>query len=293
MLTDVTVGWIGLGKMGRPMSKRLHDAGMRVLVNSRNQQTIHEVAAQGLMPQGSPREIAANADVVILTLFDSTSIKAVLEGERGVIAGLRRGSLVIDMGTTDVVATREFAATVAAVGGHDIDAPVSGGTRGAAEGTLTIMVGGDAADVQHAMPILARLGSHVTHVGPIGSGQVAKAVNQVIVGISIVAVAEAFTLAARAGIDLHQTREALQGGFADSRILREHGLRMIEGNYEPGGTMAVQRKDLDQALRLAKSLGIELPVTALCGERFNAAAAHGFDQLDQSAVYQFLQSAVS
>jgi 3-hydroxyisobutyrate dehydrogenase-like beta-hydroxyacid dehydrogenase len=292
MLKDLTVGWIGLGKVGRPMSQRIYNAGARVFVNSRNQAAVDEMVGYGLQSVTSPREAAENADLV-LTLFDAASIQAVLAGEEGIVAGLRRGGLVIDMGTTDVLATREFARTVAVVGGSYLDAPVSGGTRGAADGSLTIMVGGAPADVLHAMPILSVLGNRVTHVGPVGAGQVAKAANQVIVGLTIVAVAEAFALASRAGVDLLKTREAMQGGFADSRILREHGLRMIQENYAPGATIAVQRKDISQALSLAKSLGLELPMTALAVECFNTAADRGFDQLDQSAVFKLLESADS
>jgi len=254
MLKDLSVGWIGLGKMGRPMSQLICKAGARVFVNSRNLAAVDEMVGYGMQAVTSPRDAAKNAEVIVLTLFDAASIQAVLMGEKGIITGLRRGGLVIDMGTTDVVATREFARLVAAVGGSYLDAPVSGGTRGAADGSLTIMVGGASADVQRAMPILSVLGDHVTHVGPVGAGQVAKAANQVIVGLTIVAVAEAFALASRAGVDLLKTREALQGGFADSRILREHGLRMIQENYTPGARIAVQRKDMSQALSLAESL---------------------------------------
>jgi 3-hydroxyisobutyrate dehydrogenase-like beta-hydroxyacid dehydrogenase len=293
VLADLAVGWIGLGKMGRPMSQRLHRESARVYVNSRNRRAVDEMIALGLQGVASPREAAENANIIILTLFDSASIRAVFAGQDGIIAGIRSGSLVIDMGTTDVVATRDFAAMVAASGGRYLDAPVSGGTHGATEGTLTIMVGGNEADVQRAMPVFSVLGNRVTHVGPVGSGQVVKAANQVIVGLSIIAVAEAFALASRSGVDLLRTREALQGGFADSRILREHGLRMIHGNYVPGATIEVQRKDMNQALALAKSLGLELPMAALSAQCFDAAVNRGFGQLDQSAIFQLLQSTVS
>lgn len=290
MLSNLRVGWIGLGKMGRPMSHRIFKAGARVFVNTRNQAAVNEMVGHGMQSAASPRDVARNSDIIILTLFDACSIEAVLTGNDGIIAGFRRGSLVIDMGTTDVVATREFARMVTAVGGSYIDAPVSGGTRSAADGSLTVMVGGTSADVQRAMPLLSVLGDRVTHVGPVGTGQVAKTANQVIVGLTIVALAEAFALASRSGVDLLKTRDALQGGFADSRILREHGSRMIQENYAPGATIAVQRKDLNQALSLAKSLGLELPMTALAVERFNTAADRGFDQLDQSAVFKLTES---
>lgn len=291
MLKDLTVGWVGLGRMGKPMSLRLHKAGARVCVTSRNRAAVDEMVSHGLVSAESPREAARNADVVIMTVFDAASVSAVLEGNDGIIAGLREGALVIDMGTTEVTATRNFAQAVAKRGGAYLDAPVSGGVRGATEGTLTITVGGEAADLQRATPVLSVLGKNVTHMGPAGAGQATKAANQLIVGITIAAVAEAFALAASAGVDLAKVREALQGGFADSRILQEHGLRMIAGNYAPGGTIAAQRKDMRQALSLANSLDLNLPVSEVAAKRYNDAAEHGFDQLDHSAVFKLLEPA--
>jgi 3-hydroxyisobutyrate dehydrogenase-like beta-hydroxyacid dehydrogenase len=291
MLTDLTVGWVGLGRMGKPMSLRLHKAGARVCAASRTRSAVDEMVGHGLLGAQSPREAARNADVVIMTVFDAASVRAVLGGDDGIIAGLREGTLVVDMGTTEVAATRNFAQAVTERGGAYLDAPVSGGVRGAAEGTLTIMAGGEAADLQRAMPVFSILGKNVTHMGPAGAGQATKAANQLIVGITITAVAEAFALAAGAGVDLAKVREALQGGFADSRILQEHGLRMIAGNYAPGGTIAAQRKDLRQALSLAVSLDLNLPVSEATAKRFNDAAERGFDQLDHSAVFKLLEPA--
>jgi 3-hydroxyisobutyrate dehydrogenase-like beta-hydroxyacid dehydrogenase len=289
MLNDLIIGWVGLGRMGRPMSLRLHKAGATVFVTSRNRATVDEMVAHGLHSAESPRDAARNADVLIITVFDTSAVRSVLEGEQGVLAGLREGALVIDMGTTDIAATREFAQAVAARGGAYLDAPVSGGTRGAAEGTLTIMVGGEASHLQRAVPIFSTLGKNITHVGPAGAGQATKAANQLIVGVTLAAVAEAFALAARAGVDLGKARAALQGGFADSRILQEHGKRMIEGNHAPGGTIAAQRKDMRLVLSLANSLGLELPMTELAAKRFDAVAEHGFDQLDQSAIFKLFE----
>ena len=290
MLSDLAVGWVGLGKMGRLMSRRVHQAGAQVFVTSRNPAAVEEMVGEGLTRAASPRQVAENADIVVITTFDAASVQAVLQGKDGVIAGIHRPVLVIDMGTTAVGATREFARMVTATNGAYLDAPVSGGTRGAEEGSLTIMVGGEAGDLKRALPIFSVLGQHVTHVGPVGAGQVAKAANQVIVGLTIAAVAEALALVTEAGIDLKKTHQALQGGFADSRILREHGLRMIQRNFAPGATIAVQRKDMNQALSLAKSLGLEMPMTALAAGRFNAAADRGFDDLDQSAIFKLFES---
>ena len=291
MLKDMKVGWVGLGNMGRPMSLRLHQAGAQVFVTSRKRATVDKMISRGLRGAESPREAARHADVVIVTVFDAASVRSVLDGEEGILSGLRRRSLIIDMGTTDVDATREFARMVAAQDSAYLDAPVSGGVPGAAEGTLTIMVGGDESHLRRAMPIFSVLGKHVTHVGPVGAGQATKAANQVIVGLTIAAVAEAFGLAKRAGVELTKAMEALQGGFADSRVLREHGLRMIASNYAPGATIAVQRKDMRQALSLAKSFGLDMPLTELAAERFDEVAALGFDHLDQSSIFKLLEHA--
>ena len=288
MLKHINVGWVGLGNMGRPMSLRLHKAGAQVVVTSRNSATVEEMMRHGLRTAKSPREAASHAEIVVVTVFDAASVRAVLEGEEGILAGLRANTLIIDMGTTDVAATREFARMAAAQGIAYLDAPVSGGAPGAAEGTLTIMVGGDESDLERAQPIFSILGKHVTHVGPVGAGQATKAANQIIVGLTIAAVAEAFALALRSGVDLAKARQALQGGFADSRVLREHGARMIAGNYNPGARIAVQRKDMRQALSLAQSFGLELPLTELAAERFDEVAELGFDHLDQSSLFKLL-----
>src|SRR5271170_1841931 len=289
MLKHLTVGWVGLGNMGRPMSLRLHQAGAQVLVTSRNRASVDQMISRGLRGAENPRDAARNADVVIVTVFDAASVRSVLEGKDGILAGLRPGSLMIDMGTTDVAATREFARIAAARDIAYLDAPVSGGAPGAAEGTLTIMVGGEESHLERAMPIFSVLGKHVTHVGPVGAGQATKAANQVIVGLTIAAVAEAFGLATRAGVDLTKASEAFHGGFADSRVLREHGLRMIASNYAPGATIAVQRKDMRQALSLAQSFGLEMPLTELAAERFDEVANLGFDHLDQSSIFKLLK----
>ena len=285
----MNIGWVGLGNMGRPMSLRIHRAGAQVFVTSRNQASVEKMVSHGLRAAKNPREAARNADVLILTLFDAASVRDVLEGEDGVLAGLRPGSLLIDMGTTDVAATRGFADLAAKRDIAYLAAPVSGGARGAAEGTLTIMVGGEESHLQRAMPLFSILGTHITHVGPVGAGQATKAANQIIVGLTIAAVAEAFGLICRAGVDLSKASEALRGGFADSRVLREHGSRMIREDYAPGATIAVQCKDMHQALSLAKASGLEMPLTKLAAERFDEVANLGFHHLDQSSIFKLVK----
>ena len=246
-LSGQTIGIVGLGLMGRPMGRNLMAAGARLVVHNRSPGPVGEMAADGAVPADSPRAVAEAAETVIIMVADTAAVEAVISGADGVVAGVRPGSLVIDMGTTAFTATQEFARRVADAGGDYVDAPVSGGTVGAEAGALTIMAGGTEAAFQRAGPVFEVLGGRVTHVGGTGTGQVAKAANQVIVGLTIGAVAEALTLARRAGADPAKVRQALGGGFADSRILELHGQRMIDGDFRPGGRATIQRKDMAQA----------------------------------------------
>lgn len=283
-LNGQTIGFIGLGLMGKPMAQNLARAGATVVVHNRSQGAVEALVAEGMLAGGSPAGVAAKADTVIMMLSDTPAVEAVLLGADGVIDGLRPGTLVIDMGTTKVPRTRAFAEAVAEKGGQYVDAPVSGGTIGAENGTLTIMAGGDDAAFTRAQPILGVLGGRITHVGGVGTGQVAKAANQVIVGLNIGAVAEALTLARHAGADPARVREALSGGFADSRILDVHGQRMIDGAFKPGAKSTTQRKDMDQAIELATELGIDLPATRLSRDLYDKLIAAGGADLDHAAL---------
>ncbi len=284
-----TIGFIGLGLMGKPMALRLHEAGARLIINNRSQGVVRELAGLGMLPAVSPAAVAEQAGTVILMLPDTPTVEAVLLGDDGVVSGLKAGSVVIDMGTTKVMETRRFAEAVAEAGGDYVDAPVSGGTIGAESGTLTIMAGGGDAAMARVLPLFEILGKSTTHVGGIGAGQVAKAANQVIVGLNIGAVAEALTLARRAGVDPAKVRQALKGGFADSRILEVHGQRMVTGDFRPGGKCVTQRKDLSQALELARDLGFELPATRLCMELYDEVIAAGHGELDHAALIKVLE----
>lgn len=283
-LAGTVVGFIGLGLMGRPMSLNLLAAGARVIVHSRSPDPVQELAEAGAVPVSSPASVAAKADTVITMLPDTPAVETVLLGTGGVVEGLKPGSLVIDMGTTGVMATRDFASVIEKAGGAYVDAPVSGGTIGAGDGTLVIMAGGSGEAVARAEAIFGVLGSRATHVGAVGTGQVAKAANQVIVGLNIGAVAEALTLAAKAGADPAKVREALRGGFADSRILEVHGQRMVDGDFRPGGKVTTQFKDLTQALELAAELGFSLPATALNRDLYARLIEAGHGDLDHSAL---------
>lgn len=280
------VGVIGIGLMGAPMARRLLEAGIDLLVYNRTAAKARELVGDGERLSESPAKLAARADVVILVLADTAAVEQVLMGEDGMLGSLAPGSLVIDMGTTAVAATRAFADVVRDAGAEFVDAPVSGGVVGAEQGTLSIMAGGSEEAIERAMPLFELLGSRITRIGECGAGQIAKAANQVIVGLTIAAVSEGLALAAHAGADIGKVRDALSGGFAASRILDLHGRRMETGDFAPGGRCTTQRKDLAQALDLASQLGIELPVTGLARDLYDRLIADGGGDLDHAALYK-------
>lgn len=282
------IGWIGTGLMGAPMVANLLRAGFPVTVWNRTRAKVQPLLDQGAAWADSPAALAAGADVLMTSLTDGPAVGDVLV-RQGAAAALRQGALMIDLSSIAPAAAREHAALLAATGVAHLDAPVSGGTRGAAAASLAIMVGGAAADVERARPILAALG-RPTHVGPSGAGQIAKLANQVIVAVNINAVAEALTLAARAGADPAAVRAAITGGFADSRVLQEHGARMLAGDTRPGGTVRNQLKDLRTAIALAGESGVELPLLRAAQAQFQALADTLGDQLDHSAVYELLMT---
>ena len=285
LLDSMNIGFIGLGLMGKPMARNLKRAGAQVSVYNRSRQKVDEFAKEGFTPLACPAE-AAKSSVVICMVSDTAAVEEILFGENGIIKAAPADSLVIDMGTTEVGATRKFAIRLIEAGFHFVDAPVSGGEVGAIEGTLSIMVGASESDMQRVKPILDVLGKQVVHVGDVGSGQIAKAANQIIVGLTIGAVAEAFALARDGGADLDKVWQALSGGFADSRILQLHGRRMIEQNFVPGGTARTQHKDLSQALTFANSNATNLPSTELCRNLYEKLICQGDGQMDHSALFR-------
>jgi 3-hydroxyisobutyrate dehydrogenase-like beta-hydroxyacid dehydrogenase len=294
-LKDRKLGLVGLGRMGAPMVRNLLEAGAAVSVFNRTAATAERFVRDnpGAVLAASPAETVAAAEVTIVNVSDTPAVEALMTGPQGLLAGFARPAksprILIDMGTTAPAATRRFAEAVTEAGGAYLDAPVSGGVVGAEAGTLTIMVGGKDEDVVRARPVLERLGQRVTHVGPSGAGQVAKAANQMIVALTIGAVAEAFALARSAHVDLPRLREALLGGFAQSRILDLHGQRMIDGNFEPGGRIRLQRKDVQQALEVAAEAGLELPGTELNLTLWDEMIERGWGDLDHSALYKLYE----
>lgn len=285
-LQGQTIGFVGLGLMGKPMCRNLQDAGAELIVHNRSRGAMDELAGEGMTPAGAPRDVAARCEIVIINVTDTPAVEAVLFGAGGLIDGLRPGSLVIDMGTTGIDETRRFAQMIRQGGADYIDAPVSGGQVGAEAGNLSIMVGASTVAFAMARPIFDVLGERVTHVGDVGAGQVTKAANQVIVGLTIGAVAEGLALARAAGVDPARVRDALVGGFASSRILELHGRRMVDGDFAPGGRATVQLKDMRQALDLADGLDLELPATRLNRDLYERLVEAGLGDLDHSALYK-------
>jgi 2-hydroxy-3-oxopropionate reductase len=234
----------------------------------------------------TPAEVAEGSDIVILIVPDTPDVDAVLFGKDGAAAALAQGAILVDMSSISPLATKDFAEKVKALGADYVDAPVSGGETGARQGTLSIMVGGSGKAVAAVRPVLEILGKNITHVGEIGAGQTVKVANQIVVGLTIQAVSEAFLLARNAGVDLQVARDAMLGGFAQSRIMELHGQRMIDEAYEPGFKIALHRKDLNIALSSAVQLNVALPNTAGVVQTMNAAIAHGEGQNDHSAMFR-------
>ncbi len=288
-LDNYRIGFIGLGLMGRPMCLNLHRAGARLVIYNRSRAVVDNLIREAIEPADNPADVACRTEIVVLMVSDTPAVKQVLFGDNGLADGLRPGALVIDMGTTAVAATREYAARLAQTGVDFIDAPVSGGEIGARDGSLAIMAGGSEAAVKRAWPLFDILGKSTIHVGDVGAGQVAKAANQVIVGLNIGALAEALALAECAGVDPSKVRQALLGGFAASRILEVHGQRMIDSSFAPGGKVTTQHKDLSQALDLAASLGLSLPATHLNMTLYQRLIDKGEGGLDHSALIRLFR----
>lgn len=270
--------------MGKPMARNLLRAGYPVTVHNRSRPPVDELVAEGAADGGSPRGVAEQSEVVITMLPDTPDVEQVTFGPQGLVEGLRPGSVLVDMSTISPVATRSIAARLRERGVEMLDAPVSGGQRGAEEGTLSIMVGGDPQTFERVRPLFQALGKSVVHVGPVGAGQVCKACNQVVVALTLQAVAEALVLAERNGVDPARVRQALLGGFAGSRILEVHGQRMLEGNYQPGFRARLHHKDLRIALETGRSAGVPMLGTALVHELLGAVVARGWGDLDHSAL---------
>jgi 3-hydroxyisobutyrate dehydrogenase-like beta-hydroxyacid dehydrogenase len=277
------ISLLGTGLMGAPMARRLCAAGLAVTVWNRTRAKALPLAAAGAAVADSATDAVQYADAVITMLEHGDAVDDLLFAQ-GVADALPRGALVVDMSSIRPAQARTHALQLAERGVGHLDAPVSGGTLGAEAGTLAIMAGGDAADFSRAAPLFAPLG-RATHVGPHGAGQLAKLANQMIVGITIGAVAEALLLAERGGADPAKVREALRGGFADSRILEVHGQRMVTRDFAKRAAVTVQLKDLRNALATGAEFGFDGPITALFERLYADAAAHGWADADHSGLW--------
>ena len=285
------IGFIGTGIMGKPMVRNLVKAGYQVVVYNRSQSAIDELTAKSdaVTAAGSPEEVARAADTVILMLPDSPDVRDVVFGENGVLNGVREGFLLIDMSTIAPSTAIEVSTAVATAGGSALDAPVSGGDKGAIAGTLSIMVGGNETDVKRAMPLFEAMGKTIVHIGGPGAGQIAKACNQVMVAVNYAAVSEALVLAERSGVDPEKVAQVLGGGLANSRVLEMRGATMIKGDFQPGFRVDLHRKDLAIALATGRERQSALPITALVSQLYDALSATGGGQLDHSALITVIE----
>lgn len=283
------IGFIGLGIMGKPMSRNLLKAGFELIVYDIDETAVKIIEKAGAKPASSPKEVAQNSDVIITMLPKASIGKSVLEDENGILAGIKENSVVIDMSSVSPVASKEFAQLVEAKKCKFLDAPVSGGEIGAVNATMAIMIGGDEAVVERVRPILEALGKSITVVGPNGSGSVAKLANQIMVNLNIAAVAEALVLATKAGADPKKVFEAVRGGFAGSAVLEEKAPMMYSRNFKAGGPIYINLKDITNVVATADELDVPLILTPQLKEIMISLKATGHNNDDHSSIVQFYE----
>jgi 2-hydroxy-3-oxopropionate reductase len=285
----MTIGFIGLGIMGRPMAKNLIKAGYALAVYDKYA-PLDDLIALGAAGASSSREVAAQSGVIITMLPNSPQVKEAILGEGGVIEGIKPGAIVVDMSSIAPAASREVAAALKARGAAFLDAPVSGGEPKAVDGTLAIMAGGDPPTFEAVKPILSKMGSSVTLVGDAGSGNVVKLANQIIVALNIAAVSEAFVLAAKAGVDPAAVFEAVKGGLAGSTVMNAKIPLILEGNFKPGFRIELHIKDLQNALDTAHELGVPIPLTASVMETLQSLKTEGLAASDHGAIVRYYEN---
>jgi 2-hydroxy-3-oxopropionate reductase len=283
------IGFIGLGVMGDPMARNLIGAGHSLVVHNRSPQPARALAEAGAEVVNGPREVAERSDVVITMLPDSAAVEAVVLGEDGVLTGASKGDLLVDMSTIHPTVSVAVAQAAAERGVAALDAPVSGGDVGARQGTLSIMVGGDAADVERARPLLEVLGKTIVHVGEGGAGQVVKACNQVVVAVTIAAVSEALVLGSKAGVDPARILDVLGGGLAANKVMEVRRTNFLEHDFTPGFRIDLHHKDLNIALESGDAYGVPLPVTGLVQQYMRALRAQGHGGDDHSGLLQLVE----
>ena len=288
-MSQPIIGFIGLGIMGKPMARNLIKAGYPLVVHNRSRAAVNELEKEGARAAGSPQEVAERSEVVITMLPDSPDVEQVVAGDRGVFQGAKPGTLLIDMSTISPVVARRLAAEAEERKLEMLDAPVSGGEAGAINAALSIMIGGKSSATERAMPIFQVLGKNIVHIGDAGAGQIAKAANQVVVGLTIAAVSEALVLSAKAGVDPAKVRQVLLGGFAQSRILDAHGQKMLERNFKPGFRIRLHEKDLSIALATGREYGVPLLLTAVVDQMMNTMKATGKGDLDHAGLVTLIE----
>ena len=284
------MGFIGLGVMGKPMSNQLLRAGFTLTVYDISREAVEELAAAGARQASSAKEVAEASEAVITMLPGDEEVKDVVLGREGVMEGIRKGAVVVDMSTISPQTVKALARDLEEKGVEMLDAPVSGGQEGAREASLSIMVGGKEGIFERVKPVFQKLGKNVSFIGDHGAGQVAKACNQIIVALTIEAVAEALIFAKKTGFDPERVRKALMGGYAQSRVLEVHGKRMTDRNFVPGGKVRSHKKDIEIVMAVARELGICLPGTALASHLWNAVVAQGGIDWDHSSMVKVLES---
>jgi 2-hydroxy-3-oxopropionate reductase len=283
------IGFIGLGIMGRPMGKNLLKAGYPLIVHSRSRGPVDELVRAGAKAAPSPRDVAAGSEVLITMLPNSPDVEQVALGKDGIIEGARRGLIYADMSTISPIVSQKIGKALAAKGITMLDAPVSGGEKGAVDAALSIMVGGDKAVFDAVLPIFKAMGRTITYLGPLGFGGFTKLANQIIVAMNLTALGEALTLAKKAGLDRDLTLTALAGGLAGSKCLDQKRPNYVANTYNPGFKIDLHYKDLGLIMESARALGVPLPTTAVVQELFNALRVKGRGGLDHSAVITLLE----
>ena len=284
------IGYVGLGLMGAPCVRNLLKAGYTVHVWARNPKSAASLVKAGAKEAASLKELGAAVDVLITNVSDTPDVEEILLGPNGVVHCGKKGLVVVDMSTISAIATRDMFARLAAVGIELVDAPVSGGTVGAEQGTLTFMVGASEATFERIRPILAAMGKTITRIGTVGAGQVAKSCNQIIITGTIAAVAEAYALAQAVDVDFTPIREALLGGFAASRVLELHGQRMLDESYAPGFKIVLHKKDIGIVTKIAAELNLPLPQTALGADFLAKAVEAGYGEEDSAALLKVIRN---
>jgi 2-hydroxy-3-oxopropionate reductase len=283
------IGFIGLGIMGKPMARNLIKAGYSLIAHNRSRAAVDELSKEGAEVAANPKEVAARAQITITMLPDSPDVDVVYAGENGIFSGLKSRTLLVDMSSISPGIARKLAGEAQKLGCEMLDAPVSGGEAGAISATLSIMIGGAPAAVERAMPIFESLGKNIVHVGGAGAGQVTKAANQMVVGTTIAIVSEALVLAAKAGVDPAKVRQALLGGFAQSKILEAHGQKMLDRNFKPGFRIRLHEKDMKIALGAGFEYGVPLMVTSQVAQMMSAMNSMGHGDLDHSGLVKLVE----